>query len=72
VALHLAQVIELAFASTPDAARQGRPEAPLVRRGRAAERRAGLKAGALVAGAAGAAGAAWWWARAERPSRASR
>jgi len=72
VALHLAQVIELAFASTPDAARQGRPEAPLVRRRRAAERRAGLKAAALVAGAAGAAGAAWWWARAERPSRASR
>ncbi len=73
VALHLAQVLELAFASpSSDAAGPGRPEAALVRRRRAAERRANLKAAALLAGAAGVAGAAWWWSGTKAPSRVRR
>ena len=70
VALHLAEVLQLAIES-PRVARCGRPEAALVRRRRLAERRANLRAGALAAAAVGAAGAAWW-AAAGRSDRGRR
>jgi FAD/FMN-containing dehydrogenase/Fe-S oxidoreductase len=65
-ALHLAEVLELALTSSPDDARAGRPEEPLLQRRRVAERSANLKAATL---AVGVAGAAWWWSATGRRDR---
>jgi FAD/FMN-containing dehydrogenase/Fe-S oxidoreductase len=62
-ALHLAEVLELAFARGVGAPAEGPPESGLVRRRRFAERRARRRA-ALAAGVAGA--AAWTLARRDR------
>ncbi|MFL5515531.1 MAG: FAD-binding and (Fe-S)-binding domain-containing protein [Gemmatimonadales bacterium] len=62
-ALHLAEVLELAFARGKGAPREAPPESALVRRRRTAERRARRRA-AVVAGVAGA--AAWTLARQDR------
>jgi FAD/FMN-containing dehydrogenase/Fe-S oxidoreductase len=59
-ALHLAEVLELAFARREGVPADGPPESGLIRRRRTAERRARRRA-ALVAGVAGA--AAWTLAR---------
>jgi hypothetical protein len=56
-ALHLAEVLQLAFAAEAGTPLRHPPEDSLVRMRRAAERRAGLRA-ALLAGAVAAGGAA--------------
>ncbi|HEU4588275.1 MAG TPA: FAD-binding and (Fe-S)-binding domain-containing protein [Gemmatimonadales bacterium] len=63
-ALHLASVLALAFAGEAGSRAKERPEATLLRRRRAAVRRANLHAAAVTAAALGAAGAgAFWWLR---------
>jgi Fe-S oxidoreductase len=62
-ALHLANVLQLAFDAELGTSIEGRPESALLRRRRAAERRANLRTAAVVAGAIGAAGAFWWRSR---------
>ncbi|HEU4649535.1 MAG TPA: FAD-binding and (Fe-S)-binding domain-containing protein [Gemmatimonadales bacterium] len=64
-ALHLANVLALAFAGEAGSRTKERPEAALLRRRRAAARRANLRAAAVMAGALGTvgAGALWWRSR---------
>jgi hypothetical protein len=64
-ALHLANVLALAFAGETGSRAKERPETALLRRRRAAERRANLRAAAVMVGAVGAigAGALWWRSR---------